>query len=244
MIKQCSKCRVERPTGDFYKNPCAKDGLNNWCRFCFREHRQSQEYKKRSQDYNRQYRQSEHGKERRRVSNVKYYRSEARRQASKRHHRKHREQRREYGQGYRQTAGYRKSMKKYAHSKKGQRNARESMRRRRLDPVFRLNQAMSRAVRDRLVGRYNNSKWWMLGYNLADLKQHIEQQFVDDMTWENYGDWHVDHKIPISAFNYSTHEHIDFKRCWAIDNLQPMWAKENMSKGAQIDKPFQPSLEI
>ena len=37
-------------------------------------------------------------------------------------------------------------------------------------------------------------------------------------------------------------EHEDFKKCWSLDNLQQMWAKENMIKGANLEKPFQPSL--
>ncbi|GAG90799.1 unnamed protein product, partial [marine sediment metagenome] len=60
------------------------------------------------------------------------------------------------------------------------------------------------------------------------------------MTWKNQGKWHLEHKVPVSAFNFSSSDHIDFKRCWALSNLQPMWAKENLSKSAKIDKPFQP----
>jgi hypothetical protein len=62
--------------------------------------------------------------------------------------------------------------------------------------------------------------------------------------WKNYGEWHVDHKIPQSAFNFETPEDIDFKKCWALKNIQPMWAKENIIKSNRINKPFQPSLRI
>ena len=64
------------------------------------------------------------------------------------------------------------------------------------------------------------------------------------MIWGNYGDWHIDHKIPISAFNFTKPEHEDFKRCWALSNLQPLWAKDNISKNAKLEKHFQPSLAI
>jgi hypothetical protein len=65
------------------------------------------------------------------------------------------------------------------------------------------------------------------------------------MSWENHGTvWHIDHIIPKSVFNYTDAEHIDFKRCWALKNLQPLWAGENMSKGDSLVKPFQPSLAI
>ena len=82
----------------------------------------------------------------------------------------------------------------------------------------------------------------LVGYTAQDLIKHIESQFVDGMNWENRHRWHIDHIIPVSAFNFTEPEHIDFKRCWALENLQPLWAKDNMRKHAKLDKPFQPSL--
>jgi hypothetical protein len=61
------------------------------------------------------------------------------------------------------------------------------------------------------------------------------------MSWDNYGTvWHIDHKIPVSAFNLRCEE--DIKRCWALKNLQPMFADENVMKSDKLDKPFQPML--
>jgi hypothetical protein len=74
--------------------------------------------------------------------------------------------------------------------------------------------------------------------------RHLEKQFLPGMSWENMGEWHIDHKIPIAAFNFEKPEDIDFKRCWALKNLQPLWKSENCIKGAKIDKPFQPSLNL
>lgn len=64
------------------------------------------------------------------------------------------------------------------------------------------------------------------------------------MTWEKYleGKIHIDHKTPKTVFNFTQPEHEDFKRCWALSNLQPMWANENWSKGTKLTKHFQPSL--
>ena len=64
------------------------------------------------------------------------------------------------------------------------------------------------------------------------------------MTWENYGKWHLEHKIPISVHNFTRSGHEDFKRCWALKNLQPMWAIENFEKHDKLTKHFQPSLLI
>ena len=66
------------------------------------------------------------------------------------------------------------------------------------------------------------------------------------MAWDNYGlhGWHIDHIFPLSVFNYTKPEHIDFKRAWALKNLQPMWAKENYQKHNKLEKPFQPCLPM
>jgi 5-methylcytosine-specific restriction endonuclease McrA len=66
------------------------------------------------------------------------------------------------------------------------------------------------------------------------------------MTWGNYGrhGWHIDHRIPISAFNFKAPTDIDFKKCWALSNLQPLWSHENQKKYNKLLKPFQPSLNL
>ena len=82
----------------------------------------------------------------------------------------------------------------------------------------------------------------ILGYSGTDLVNHIEKGFTGGMSWDNYGLWHIDHKIPVSAFNIKEWGDYDLKRCWALDNLQPMWASDNFRKGAKLEKPFQPAL--
>jgi len=65
------------------------------------------------------------------------------------------------------------------------------------------------------------------------------------MTWENHGSvWHIDHIIPISAFNIISIGCIDFRRCWALKNLQPLFVKENISKHNKLAAPFQPALAL
>ena len=100
-----------------------------------------------------------------------------------------------------------------------------------------------RALRKNKAGR----KWEsLIGYTVADLKKHIEKQFKKGMTWERFmnGEIHIDHKIPKVAFNYKSPSDPDFHKCWALKNLQPMWAVDNLIKGKKLDKPFQPSLLI
>lgn len=73
----------------------------------------------------------------------------------------------------------------------------------------------------------------LLGYSIDDLIFHLESQFQEGMTWANYGEWHIDHIKPDSWFNYSSTEDEDFKKSWSLQNLQPLWAKDNLSKGAR-----------
>ncbi len=113
------------------------------------------------------------------------------------------------------------------------------------DPKFILNKRISSLMRLSLKGNKNGYGWESLvEYTLNDLIKYLESLFQDKMSWENMGKWHIDHKIPISAFNFTSPFDIDFKRCWALDNLQPLWAKDNLSKGKKLIEYFQPSLAI
>jgi hypothetical protein len=109
----------------------------------------------------------------------------------------------------------------------------------------RINNSMAASISHSLHGSKSNRKWEnIVGYTLEQLKKHLEKQFLSGMTWGNYGfyGWHIDHKIPKSVFNYTTTKHVDFKKCWALKNLQPLWGKDNLSKNNRLDKPFQPSF--
>lgn len=72
-----------------------------------------------------------------------------------------------------------------------------------------------------------------LGCSLSFLKKHIEDQFVDGMTWLNHGEWHIDHKRPVASFVFEDIEQM--KACFHYTNLQPLWASDNISKGKYWD---------
>jgi hypothetical protein len=117
---------------------------------------------------------------------------------------------------------------------------------RRSTPRGRIDDAVSAGIRDSLrKGAKAGRKWEVLvGYTVDDLMAHLERQFIDGMSWNNYGDWHIDHVIPKAAFNYTSPEHADFIRCWGLNNLQPLWAVDNMKKSDSLPGPFQPSLAL
>lgn len=97
-----------------------------------------------------------------------------------------------------------------------------------------LDHRMSTAIRLSLVSSKRRRKWEdLVGYSVDDLKAHIERQFLRGMSWENMAEWHIDHIVPKSSFNYSSPEDAEFRACWALSNLRPMWARENQRKSAK-----------
>lgn len=94
--------------------------------------------------------------------------------------------------------------------------------------------AIRKAIRDKKAGR----SWEdLVGYGLNDLMRHLEKQFLKGMTWGNYGPvWHIDHIVPASSFRATDPTSAEFRACWAITNLQPLWAEANIKKGASRDR--------
>ena len=102
------------------------------------------------------------------------------------------------------------------------------------DPKYRLcartRTAVYTCLKERNVAKYR-STFQLLGYSIEELMDHLEKLFLDGMTWENYGEWHVDHKKPMTSFKFDSVDDPEFKECWKLDNLQPLWGADNLSKG-------------
>lgn len=126
-------------------------------------------------------------------------------------------------------------------------NRKHRARKRKTDLKYNLSRKMSNAIWKSLRGNKNNKHWKsFLDYTIDNLIKRLFQTMPKGYCWENYlnGKLHLDHVIPISAFNFTKPEHIDFKRCWALDNLRLLPAKENLKKNKKLTKPFQPTLQI
>jgi 5-methylcytosine-specific restriction endonuclease McrA len=72
----------------------------------------------------------------------------------------------------------------------------------------------------------------LLNYSAADLKEHLERLFTRGMTWDRLlrGDIEIDHIIPVSFFNPPDEHSLEFKMCWSLNNLQPLWKEDNRAK--------------
>jgi hypothetical protein len=87
-----------------------------------------------------------------------------------------------------------------------------------------------RQILYRTIKKFNKTKESstieMLGYSAIDLKCHIESLFEEGMSWENWGEWHIDHIKPLATFDIDTQVNI----VNSLNNLRPLWAQDNLRR--------------
>lgn len=93
-----------------------------------------------------------------------------------------------------------------------------------------INEVLKNGIRRYIVDRKGKSYEEILGGTFDEVRKHLQQQFEKGMEWNNHGLWHIDHKIPLSSAN--TQE--EFITLNHYRNLQPLWAKANLQKGAKV----------
>jgi hypothetical protein len=105
--------------------------------------------------------------------------------------------------------------------------------RRKEDPVYHLINKVRCRLRKYLITlniTKKNKTFDIVGCSPEFLKEHLESQFTDDMTWDNRSEWHIDHIIPLSSAK--TEDEL-YKLCH-YTNLQPLWAEDNLKKSNKI----------
>jgi hypothetical protein len=126
--------------------------------------------------------------------------------------------------------------------------------RRKRDPVYRLRKYISTSIYKALRknnGKKESSIMNFLPYIIEELKQHLENQFEWWMNWNNMGKynaktwndqnsttwvWNLDHIIPQSLLPFSSMKEENFIKCWALQNLRPFNAKQNIMEGNRLNR--------
>lgn len=127
-----------------------------------------------------------------------------------------------------------KSFKKYYNSENGRKSFLKYFRNKYKNNFkFKIDCLILNFVKDSFKNKRFNSKYEkILGYTIKDLISHFENQFNENMSWNNYGKyWCVDHIKPKYLFKYKSVKEKSFKECWALKNLQPLKIEENRKKG-------------
>lgn len=209
--KYCPKCETLMERTMFYKNKARHDGLDTLCKACTKARRKARlATKKGREQHNEQSRKW-------RESNGEKFN--------------------EIQRKYRET--HADEIKARRTSPKGREYSRLYNAEMRKDPVYRMRVNVSRQVHHALLREHGSkrgaSTFDHLPYTPEQLKEHLQAQFDAHMTWDNYGDyWHIDHIYPQSLLPYDTLEHPNFIKCWALDNLQPLEAIENIKKSNKL----------
>jgi hypothetical protein len=105
------------------------------------------------------------------------------------------------------------------------------------NPRYRLCCSMSSFIYRSIKNKKNGMSWEkILGYSRKDLIKYLESKFKYGMSWNNYGrgGWHIDHIIPKSLWKFNSYNDREFKQCYSLANLQPLWEWENYLKRNRV----------
>jgi len=223
--KICSKCLIEKSLCEFSKHKGRKDGLSTWCKKCNALH--CALYRK---EYPEKFKNSLH---------QWYVKNSDKAKEATYLWKKN-------NQGKVRLIS-KKASKKWAKNNPDKVRViwRRAGNKKRSTPQGKLRSNIVNFINYSLKGNKYGCHWeTLVNFTLQQLKQHLESQFRDGMSWKNYGKegWEIDHIIPLAAHNYEKPEDIDFKRAWSLSNLQPLWGIENQRKNAKLEVPFQPAL--
>lgn len=196
-MKTCIDCKIEKEESEFKKG-------RRPCKDCLKKYQDL---------YNKEYYNKNKEKI---IEQVKEYSRENDRKAyQKEYYHKNREKNKEYRELNKDR--YRELRKKYRESKKTDHLYQISLRVRKL---------ISKVIKRNGYSKKSKTQE-ILGIDFEEFKLYIESLFIEGMDWENFGKWHLDHKIPIS---WAKNEN-DIIKLNHYTNLQPLWAEDNLSKG-------------
>lgn len=264
MTKICTKCKIEKEKICFSKDKKAGDGLSWWCKICVKSYKDNNKeiIKKQRKVHYENNKDNINEKNRKRINtqdpNVKFkicikckiekgidnfYKAN---KSADGYDNRCKQCIKEYNAiRYKNNKDHMLKI-----TKKYMQNHKHEMR------IFHKNYKKKRAKEDINYKIAGNIRSWIsrivkngnlpgsfvrdLGCSIEELKIHLESKFYynketgETMSWDNYGlyGWHIDHIMPLISFNLTDRE--QFLKACHYTNLQPLWAKDNLSKGSKI----------
>jgi hypothetical protein len=209
-MKKCSACQKEFSIDEFGKRKSSKDGLRSQCKHCEKDYYSSPEVKNQKRLWQQK---------KSKTPQWKKYISE--------YNKLHKTE---------QQNRHKKWLSNPENMKKRREKAKIAERQRRLDPIYRIKNNISRHIRKAINQHKGGRKWQsIVGYSLEELKKHLETTFKNGMNWNNYGQWHIDHIKPVDSFIIDKDNWLTIiKDIWSLNNLQALWAADNIKKSNKL----------
>lgn len=215
MHKKCRICKESKDISYFHKKKDSKDGHRNECKDCMKiiqkKYKEHPKFKEKQKEYDKK-----RYKEKREEILLK----------KKEYHMKNKEKILNDKKIYRDNN--KELIKKWRKNNKKKLSELQKIYRKKYPHIIAW-----RSLLHRILYKFGTKKSDKtincLGYSSDDLKFHIEMQFEKDMNWNNYGKWEIDHKKPVSSFDKTDSIMI----VNSLDNLQPLWKKDNLIKGSK-----------
>ena len=239
--KICTKCKEEKSLDEFYAQKNHSDGKQSCCKLCQKNHYIKN--KDKIKRYKINYRLK--NKEKLQADRKKYYlenKSKINANCND-YYTKNKEQITVYKKKWQENNKEKRSIqqKEYYLEHKEEIDKycnKYKIQRRKIDVNYRMRDSLRVRIRLALKGQNKStSTMKLLGCTIKFLKTHLQSQFTKDMSWANYGRkkavkcWHIDHIRPCASFDLSKLS--QQRKCFNYKNLQPLWAKDNIAKGAK-----------
>ena len=210
MEKKCSKCLIIKDVIEFNKKIKSSDGYRSECKFCQKEY-----YNKNKEKINIQnLKYKKENKEQLNLKRKEYYLSH-----------KNEEKERNLKRYNKNKNEILEKQKKYNDNNRDKRNLLAKNYRSKNPHIMGWRYILNNSLKR--LGKSKESKTInLLGYSAIQLKIHLESLFTEGMSWDNYGEWHIDHIKPVSKFDPDTPMNI----VNALSNLQPLWGSDNIRK--------------
>lgn len=213
--KKCNQCQKIKLAKFFSIRKASKDGLQSCCKDCCKL-RSKKFYRDNKEYYQKRYTDNQE----KILNHNKHWNNQNKEKIDK-----HKQKFKENNPFY-----YREYLKLNKEKINMQTRARSAYRRK-TDPLYKLKNNYRNRLYDfyRGVNRSKKSEE-ILGLSWVEFKQYLESKFIEGMTWENYGKWHIDHIIPLASAKNAK----ELEKLFYYTNCQPLWAKENLRKGDKI----------
>jgi len=240
-MKVCKKCNLKKTYEEFSNNKNEKDGKNSYCKEC--EKNRKKLYREKNKDI-----LNEKAKEWRK-NNLDRYNENMNRYLEKNPHMTSKERTRKYREKQEWRDKFNESCRKYYlnnieeerkkrreyyfKNKEKERKKNDEWRKNKLktDGFFRMKRRLRERIRDYMKGNHIGKKTKeIVGLDYEEFKTYISNKFTENMNWDNYGEWHLDHIIPLCEAK-TEEELIKLNH---YTNLQPLWDEDNLKKNRKL----------